>query len=91
MKYISVLFCVFILTPLSSFAFEIKNIETLAKNLNLYGGEKATVQWRRVFSSQRHLQRYRLDVLDQETRNQLEEYLIKHAADSEQPIVPGIL
>ncbi len=67
------------------------NIELLAKELNLYGGSKASIQWKRVFSSPRHLKRYKLENLDQHTREQLEEYLIKHAADSEQPIVPGIL
>ncbi|QOP40642.1 hypothetical protein [Sulfurimonas marina] len=67
------------------------NIELLAKELNLYAGSKASIQWKRVFSSPRHLKRYKLENLDQHTRDQLEEYLINHAADSEQPIVPGIL
>ncbi|MFT7860725.1 MAG: hypothetical protein ABXS93_07295 [Sulfurimonas sp.] len=70
---------------------EQKRISELAQKLNLYGGAKATIQWKRVFSSQRHLKRYKLEKLDQTTRDRLEIYLIKHAADSEQPIVPGLL
>jgi len=65
-------------------------IEKLSKSLNLYGGEKAIIQWRRVFSSPRHLKRYKLDRLDPQTRARLEDYLIKHAADSDKPIVPGL-
>lgn len=62
----------------------------LSKNLNLYAGSKATIQWERVFSSQRHLQRYKLDSLSIIQREELKKYLIKHAADSDQPIVPGL-
>jgi len=65
-------------------------IERVAKDLHLYGGEKATVQWRRIFSSQRHLKRYNLDKIPLELRQQLEAYLIEHAADSDKPIVPGL-
>lgn len=68
-----------------------QSMEQLAKSLNLYGGTKATIQWQRVFSSQRHLKRYKLEHLDQQTRDKLQHYLIQHAADSEQPIVPGVL
>ena len=77
--------------PLSSSANNHNSeIISLAKKLNLYGGEKATVQWKRVFSSPRHLKRYKLEALDSNTRSKLEEYLITHAADSDQPIVPGL-
>jgi isocitrate dehydrogenase len=67
-----------------------KDIAKIAKKFNLYGGQKATIQWERVFSSQRHLKRYKLDKLPLHTRDELKEYLIKHAADSDQPIVPGL-
>lgn len=63
---------------------------TLAKKLHLYGGEKAIIQWKRVFSSPRYLKKYKLDTLDKETQEQLKVYLIQHAADSDQPIVPGL-
>jgi len=66
------------------------DIEQLAKELNLYAGTKATIQWERVFSSMRHMKRYKIDSFSQETRDQLREYLIEHAADSDQPIVPGL-
>ncbi len=78
-------------TPLLALPSYAEPIETIAKKLNLYGGEKATVQWKRVFSSKRHLQRYKLEKLDKTTRDKLKKYLIEHAADSEQPIVPGVL
>jgi len=62
----------------------------LTKKLNLYAGSKASIQWERVFSSQRHLKRYKLDTLPESLRNELREFLIQHAADSQQPIVPGL-
>lgn len=62
----------------------------LAQELNLYAGSKASVQWKRIFSSPRHLKRYHLETLSIEQRNALEEYLINHAADSDKPIVPGL-
>ena len=67
-----------------------KEAQKLAKELNLYAGTKATVQWKRVFSSQRRMQKYRINLLTKEQKNSLERYLINHAADSEQPIVPGL-
>lgn len=75
---------------LSTSLFAQKDIQKLSQELGLYGGEKATVQWVRIFSSPRHLKRYKLDTLDQETLARLRDYLIAHAADSEQPIVPGL-
>ncbi len=62
----------------------------LAKKLNLYAGTKASVQWERIFSSQRRLQKYGLDTLEYDELIELKYYLIKHAADSKQPIVPGL-
>ena len=66
------------------------DIEQLAKELNLYAGTKATIQWERVFSSTRHMKRYKIDSFSQEIRDQLKKYLIEHAADSDQPVVPGL-
>ncbi len=66
------------------------NISQLAQKLNLQPGTKASIQWKRVFSSPRHMKKYQVDSLSFETRIQLENYLIKHAADSDQPIVPGL-
>jgi len=67
-----------------------RDIAHLAKELNLYGGTKAKIQWERVFSSQRHLVKYGLDQLPLKKREELKKYLLKHAADSKQPIVPGL-
>jgi len=66
------------------------DVENLAKELNLYPGTKAIVQWKRIFTSPRHMKRYHIDSLSKEQRVQLMQYLIKHAADSDQPIVPGL-
>ena len=73
-----------------SFASDSSEMMVLSKKLNLYAGSKATIQWERVFSSQRHLKKYNLDTLSEKERFQLKRYLIKHAADSDQPIVPGL-
>ncbi len=62
----------------------------LAKKLNLYAGTKASIQWERIFSSERRLKRYKLDNLDEVKLIQLKNYLIKHSADSKQPVVPGL-
>ena len=67
-----------------------QDVKGLANALNLQAGTKASIQWKRIFSSQRHMKRYKIDHLDQITRDLLESYLIEHAADSDQPIVPGL-
>ena len=64
--------------------------DVLAKNLHLYAGSKAKIQWQRVFSSQRRMQRYKIDALSSEEQRALKNYLLNHAADSDQPIVPGL-
>ncbi len=67
-----------------------KDISIVANELGLYAGTKATIQWERIFSSQRRMKKYRLDILDQGLQDKLKKYLIKHAADSQMPIVPGL-
>ena len=88
MKYLffSLLFSVL----LSAQAVENIQIVKLAKTYKLYAGSKASIQWERVFSSERHLKRYRLDTISEPLRTALKIYLIEHAADSDQPIVPGL-
>lgn len=66
------------------------DMSQLSKELNLYAGSKAAIQWKRVFSSQRHLKRYKLDTLPKSVRDELYKFLVHHAADSQQPIVPGL-
>lgn len=64
--------------------------QNIAASYGLYGGERSTVQWMRIFSSQKHLRRYHLDKLDKQTLEALRKYLVSHAADSDQPRVPGL-
>lgn len=66
------------------------SVSLLAKKLDLYAGTKATIQWERIFSSERRLKRYKLNEIDSYTLAELKAYLIKHAADSKQPVVPGL-
>ena len=73
------------LTPLNA-----NNIPDLASKLGLYGGMKATIQWERIFSNEKRLKRYKLNTLPKGIQEALKLYLIEHAADSEQPIVPGL-
>lgn len=74
-------------TSLYSYEYD---MPTLCQKFNLIPGAKATIQWNRVFNSQRHLKRYKLDSLPQKQRKDLQRYLINHSADSQQPIVPGL-
>lgn len=83
--FIYFIFLSSILTSLSA-----SEMSDLALEYNLYPGNKATIQWERIFSSQRRLKKYKLNTLSLDTQLKLKLYLIKHAADSEQPIVPGL-
>ncbi len=65
-------------------------IAKLCKEMKIVPASKAIVQWERVFSSQKHKVRYRIDGLTPDMQVQLKEYLIQHAADSSQPMVPGL-
>jgi len=66
------------------------NAQELASRLELVAGSKATVQWERVFSSERRKKKYHINTLSSNEIENLKKYLIKHAADSDQPIVPGL-
>jgi hypothetical protein len=90
MKKVLHLFFMLLFFSLFTTYLNAQDIPSLAKELKLYGGTKATVQWERIFSSERHLLRYNLAFLDFQTRNALKKYLISHSADSQQPIVPGL-
>jgi hypothetical protein len=78
----------FILISISSLANDFE-IERLVAQLNLKPGMKASIQWERVFSSERRKSKYKLDTLPEHTQQKLKRYLIGHAADSEQPMLPG--
>lgn len=81
---------IFIISFLTIAALKADDISALAKELGLFAGTKATVQWERVFSSQRRMMEYKLDVIPLHQINELKNYLIAHAADSNQPVVPGL-
>ncbi len=84
MKHIFLIMSLFVVTVLGD------DISQVAKKLNLFAGTKATAQWERIFSSQRRMQDYKLDSLSQDKIRELKIYLIQHAADSDQPVVPGL-
>lgn len=65
-------------------------IADVCKELKLVPASKAIVQWERVFSSEKRKNKYGIDLLSPETQVLLKTYLIKHAADSSQPMVPGL-
>ena len=88
MKQVAFLVLFFLMLPSLTLADE--DISELAKKLDLYAGTKASIQWERIFSSKRRLQRYNLDELSKEKQRKLKSYLIKHSADSKQPVVPGL-
>lgn len=66
------------------------SIEDVAHKLGLIPGTKAVLQWERIFSDQKRMQMYGIDQLSVPLQRDLKAYLINHAADSEQPIVPGL-
>ena len=74
----------------TAFASHNDSIADVCKQMNLVPASKAIVQWERVFSSEARKKRYHIDQLSPEVQELLKEYLIEHAADSSQPIVPGL-
>ncbi len=77
----------FVLIPILLSA---NSIEQVAANLNLLAGMKATTQWERVFTDNIRQAKYGINELSDIEKMRLKEYLIKHAADSDQPIIPGL-
>ena len=82
-------FTVIILLFITVYAQD-SSIEKVCSNLGLVPASKAIVQWERVFSSERRMQKYRIDGLPPHERDKLKIYLLQHAADSNQPMVPGL-
>ena len=66
------------------------SIVDVSNELKLIPASKAVVQWERVFSSEKRKRRYHIDQLSPDVQLLLKEYLIDHAADSSQPMVPGL-
>ena len=66
------------------------SITEVSMQMKLVPASKAIVQWERVFSSERRKQKYGIDQLSPDVQILLKAYLIEHAADSSQPMVPGL-
>ena len=75
---------------LNLYAVDSDSIAEVSNELKLIPASKAIVQWERVFSSESRKKRFNIDQLSPEVQGLLKEYLINHAADSSQPMVPGL-
>lgn len=62
----------------------------VCKEMKIVPASKAIVQWQRVFSSEKRKEQYGFDQLPPEVQEHLKVYLVQHAADSSQPMVPGL-
>lgn len=83
LKKVIILCCIFTL-PL--FALD---GEALSKKYHIPAGAKVSKQWIRIFNSEKLLKRYKLIGLSPDENKALLSYVIKHAADSDYPLVPG--
>jgi len=83
------IFAVVIFLVITASAQDI-SIEKISSDLGLVPASKAIVQWERVFSSERRIKKYKIDTLTLVEQEELKNYLLLHAADSNQPMVPGL-
>ena len=83
------IFALIILFVIVSYA-QNSSIEKICRDLDLVPASKAVVQWERVFSSDRRMKKYKIDKLSENERKALKLFLVQHAADSNQPMVPGL-
>lgn len=83
------LFLFFLLLGATAFGNN-DSISNISDKLNIVPASKAIVQWERVFSSEKRKQKYNIDQLSPDVQELLKAYLIQHAADSSQPMVPGL-
>jgi len=79
----------FLLLGVSSVAGNVSIVE-LCKEMHIVPASKAIIQWERIFSSDKRKKKYKIDRLTPSVQQQLKNYLIQHAADSSQPMVPGL-
>ncbi len=61
----------------------------LASNLHINPSTKAQIQWKKVFKKPHKMKKYGIDTLSPLQQQSLLDYLIQHAADSDEPMVPG--
>ncbi|MGE4418663.1 MAG: hypothetical protein AB7D38_02370 [Sulfurimonas sp.] len=80
------LFLLLFITVTLSFA----DGKDLAKSLGLNPSSKAIKQWERVFEKEDKMVKLGIDKLSGSDKEALKKYLIKHAADSDQPAAAGI-
>ena len=81
---------ILIIVYTSLFGYSNEQIEKVCVELKIIPASKAIVQWERVFSSDKRMKRYAIDKLEPDVKDALKLYLIEHAADSSQPMVPGL-
>ena len=62
----------------------------LSNKLNLSPSVKAKSQWKKVFTRPHKMKRYGIIKLSYSEQKVLLDYLIKHAADSDSPTLPGL-
>ncbi len=67
-----------------------KSGKELAEELKIEAGSKAIVQWERMFENKKRLGKIGAENLSDADLQALKEYLIKHAADSDQPAAAGL-
>jgi flagellar biosynthesis protein FliP len=73
---------------LSVFLFA-KTGKEIAKDLKINPSVKAISQWKRLFKKMKKMKKYGIDKLSEEDKSKLKEYLLNHAADSDQPESAG--
>ena len=86
---VKILLLLFLFVPVA-FADSEDSIIKVCIEMKLVPASKAIVQWERVFSSEKRKSRHGIDQLSPEVQELLKVYLIEHAADSSQPMVPGL-
>lgn len=62
----------------------------LAKKYKLGGSEKAASQWIRIFGNDVKMEKLGIVGLSSDDKKALQEYLVKHSADSDAPAVAGM-
>lgn len=64
--------------------------KSLAAKYKISANEKAASQWKRIFENDGKLEKLGVAGLSAGDKKALEEYLVKHAADSDAPAAAGM-
>jgi hypothetical protein len=80
---------ILLLSLISSIFLFAKTGKEIAVSLQLNPSSKAIRQWERVFKKAKKMKKYGIDTLIDADKSILKEYLISHAADSDQPESAG--